>query len=159
MGRVQTAGEVNLTRCLLPAFLCAHIFFERETSGYEAGTTSSGWVGGSFFKSACWRGKLCEKMDNFAMFFLFLLHIPQRKICIAYYSKFGLKVWKLSTIMSAAVDTPKFSLHQCSKILFLSSQWYLQLSKFKTSSICEMGTKKLERITLNVTLMFFESLS
>ena len=23
-------------RCLLPAFLCAHIFVERETSGYEA---------------------------------------------------------------------------------------------------------------------------
>ena len=23
-------------RCLLPAFLCAHIFIERETSGYEA---------------------------------------------------------------------------------------------------------------------------
>ena len=33
MGRVQTAGEV---RCLLPAFLCAHIFIKRETSGYEA---------------------------------------------------------------------------------------------------------------------------
>ena len=31
MGRVQTAG-----RCLLPAFLCAHIFIKRETSGYEA---------------------------------------------------------------------------------------------------------------------------
>ena len=30
MGRVQTA------RCLLPTFLCAHIFIERETSGYEA---------------------------------------------------------------------------------------------------------------------------
>ena len=29
MGRVQTA-------CLLPAFLCAHIFIKRETSGYEA---------------------------------------------------------------------------------------------------------------------------
>ena len=34
LGRVQTAGE---TRCLLPAFRCAHIFIERETSGYEAG--------------------------------------------------------------------------------------------------------------------------
>ena len=33
MGRVQTAGA----RCLLPAFLCAHIFIKRETSGYEAG--------------------------------------------------------------------------------------------------------------------------
>ena len=30
MGRVQTAGEARLTRCLLPAFLCAHIFIERE---------------------------------------------------------------------------------------------------------------------------------
>ena len=36
MGRVQTAGEA---RCLLPAFLCAHIFIKRETSGYEAGLT------------------------------------------------------------------------------------------------------------------------
>ena len=34
MGRVQTAGEA---RCLLPAFLCAHILIDRETSGYEAG--------------------------------------------------------------------------------------------------------------------------
>ena len=33
MGRVQTAGEA---RCLLPAFLCAYIFNETETSGYEA---------------------------------------------------------------------------------------------------------------------------
>ena len=37
MGRVQTAGEARLARCLLPAFLCAHIFIGRETSGYEAG--------------------------------------------------------------------------------------------------------------------------
>ena len=33
MGRVQTAGEARLARCLPPAFLCAHIFIERETSG------------------------------------------------------------------------------------------------------------------------------
>ena len=33
MGRVQTAGEA---RCLFPAFLCAHIFIERETSRHEA---------------------------------------------------------------------------------------------------------------------------
>ena len=26
----------RLARCLLPAFLCAHIFIERETCGYEA---------------------------------------------------------------------------------------------------------------------------
>ena len=38
MGRVQTAGEA---RCLLPAFLCAHIFMKRETSGYEAGSPLS----------------------------------------------------------------------------------------------------------------------
>ena len=37
MGRVQTAGEARLARCLLPAFLCAHIFIGRETSVYEAG--------------------------------------------------------------------------------------------------------------------------
>ena len=36
MGRVQSAGEA---RCLLPAFLCAHIFIKRETSGYEAVNT------------------------------------------------------------------------------------------------------------------------
>ena len=35
MGRVQTAGEARLARCLLPAFLCAHIFIDRETSGNE----------------------------------------------------------------------------------------------------------------------------
>ena len=40
MGRVQTAGEARLARCLLPAFLCAHIFIKRETSGYEAGSRS-----------------------------------------------------------------------------------------------------------------------
>ena len=33
MGRVQTVGEAC---CLLPAFLCAHIFIVRETSGCEA---------------------------------------------------------------------------------------------------------------------------
>ena len=26
----------RLARCLIPAFLCAHIFIKRETSGYEA---------------------------------------------------------------------------------------------------------------------------
>ena len=36
MGRVQMAGEARLARCLLPAFLCAHIFIDRETCGYEA---------------------------------------------------------------------------------------------------------------------------
>jgi len=36
MGRLQIAGEARLARCLLSAFLCAHIFIERETSGYEA---------------------------------------------------------------------------------------------------------------------------
>ena len=44
MRRVQTAGEA---RCLLPASLCAHIFSERETSGYEAVTEpcfSSQWL-------------------------------------------------------------------------------------------------------------------
>ena len=33
MGRQRTAGEA---RCLLPAFLCAHILNENETCGYEA---------------------------------------------------------------------------------------------------------------------------
>ena len=35
--RVQMAGEV---RCLLPAFLCTHIFIKRETSGYKAGSNT-----------------------------------------------------------------------------------------------------------------------
>ena len=30
----------RLARCLLPAFLCAHIFIERETSGYEPVVTA-----------------------------------------------------------------------------------------------------------------------
>ena len=38
MGRVQTAGEAPARSCVLPAFLCAHIFIKRETSGYEAAT-------------------------------------------------------------------------------------------------------------------------
>ena len=29
-------AKQRLVRCLLPAFLCAHIFIEGETSGYEA---------------------------------------------------------------------------------------------------------------------------
>ena len=37
MGRVQTAGEARLARCLLPA----HIFIKRQTSGYEAGSDGS----------------------------------------------------------------------------------------------------------------------
>ena len=31
----------RLARCLLPAFLCTHIFIKRETSWYEAGSCSS----------------------------------------------------------------------------------------------------------------------
>ena len=38
MGRVQTAVEAL---CLLPAFFCAHIFIDRETSGYEAAVAIS----------------------------------------------------------------------------------------------------------------------
>ena len=34
-------AKCRLARCLLPAFLCAHIFIERETSGYEAAPTTS----------------------------------------------------------------------------------------------------------------------
>ena len=33
---LKTRCARGLTRCLLPAFLYAHIFIERETSGYEA---------------------------------------------------------------------------------------------------------------------------
>ena len=35
MGRVQTGG------CPLPAFLCAPVFIEKETSGYEVASESS----------------------------------------------------------------------------------------------------------------------
>ena len=37
MGRVQTAGEARLARCLLPTFLWGHIFIERDV-----------WVRGSY---------------------------------------------------------------------------------------------------------------
>ena len=33
---LKTRSARRLARCLLPAFLCAHIFIKRETSGYEA---------------------------------------------------------------------------------------------------------------------------
>ena len=35
---LKTRSARRLARCLLPAFLCAHIFIERETSWYEAGS-------------------------------------------------------------------------------------------------------------------------
>ena len=35
MGRVKKGGEARLAPLLFPAFLCAQIFIERETSGYE----------------------------------------------------------------------------------------------------------------------------
>ena len=33
---LKTRSARRLARSLLPAFLCAHIFIKRETSGYEA---------------------------------------------------------------------------------------------------------------------------
>ena len=36
MGRLGRQAKRRLPRCLLPAFLCAHILIKRETSGYEA---------------------------------------------------------------------------------------------------------------------------
>ena len=38
---LKTRSARRLARCLLPAFLCAHIFIKRETSGYEAGSVFS----------------------------------------------------------------------------------------------------------------------
>ena len=35
---LKTRSARRLARCLLPAFLCAHISTKRETSGYEAVT-------------------------------------------------------------------------------------------------------------------------
>ena len=35
-GTDSRRSDVCMARCLLPAFLCAHIFIERETCGYEA---------------------------------------------------------------------------------------------------------------------------
>ena len=35
IGRVKKGGEARLAPLLFPAFLCAQIFIERETSGYE----------------------------------------------------------------------------------------------------------------------------
>ena len=36
---LKTRSARRLAHSLLPAFLCAHIFIKRETSGYEAGNT------------------------------------------------------------------------------------------------------------------------
>ena len=33
---LKTRSARRLARCLLPAFLCAHSFINKETSGYEA---------------------------------------------------------------------------------------------------------------------------
>ena len=33
---LKTRSARRLARCLLPAFLCAHIFIKRETPRYEA---------------------------------------------------------------------------------------------------------------------------
>ena len=33
---LKTRSARRFARCLFPAFLCAHIFIKRETSGYEA---------------------------------------------------------------------------------------------------------------------------
>ena len=49
MGRVQMAGEARLARCLLPAFLCAHIFIKGERSGYEAVSNDKRVVINAFF--------------------------------------------------------------------------------------------------------------
>ena len=50
MGRVQMAGEARLARCLLPAFLCAHIFIERERSGCEAVSNDRSVAINAFFR-------------------------------------------------------------------------------------------------------------
>ena len=34
---LKTISVRRLAHCLFPAFLCSHIFIEKETSGYEAG--------------------------------------------------------------------------------------------------------------------------
>ena len=41
-GYRQQAKPKAKPRCVLPAFLCAHIFIKRETSGYEAATALVG---------------------------------------------------------------------------------------------------------------------
>ena len=38
---LNTRSARRLARCLLPAFLCAHMFIKRETSGYEADLIST----------------------------------------------------------------------------------------------------------------------
>ena len=38
MGRVQTAGEARVARCLLPTFLWAHIFIESERDVWVRGS-------------------------------------------------------------------------------------------------------------------------
>ena len=44
---LKTRSARRLARCLLPAFLCAHIFIKRETSGYEAAQGTKKVVEGS----------------------------------------------------------------------------------------------------------------
>ena len=43
---LKTRSATRLARCLLPAFLCAHIFIKRETSGYKAAATEGPKPGG-----------------------------------------------------------------------------------------------------------------
>ena len=55
MGRVQTAREARLARCLLPTFLCAHIFIEREK---ERDVWVRGRSGPIIIRQ---KGKMCHK--------------------------------------------------------------------------------------------------
>ena len=50
---LKTRSARRLARCLLPAFLCAHIFMKSETSGYEAEC-------GSVLSSRLWGEALCD---------------------------------------------------------------------------------------------------
>ena len=74
---LKTRSARRLDRCLLPAFFCAHIFIERETSGYEAAKVSYVHCGRQdpatfliqiklFFRNWCYNLSKTDPMaDNF----------------------------------------------------------------------------------------------
>ena len=71
-------GYSRLARCLLPAFLWAHIFIKRETSGYEAVTPKSGtepiWYVTLHFRD--WRGAVSPRYWNRAQ----ITYMCERKL-------------------------------------------------------------------------------
>ena len=99
MGRVETTGEA---RCLLPVFLCTHIFIERETSGYEAGVEPN--------KTPRQNVYACARLSIFSHFFS---HTTQSKVSPARSASFcGQLVAQLFCFMLLVWITKHRSLKQ-----------------------------------------------